>query len=76
MQECKEKWQFETEDLYNDSPMVLYDAYLISLSNTVAARLSKICGRNVRVNLRQGKPFKKIQITVTTVHQNKYRLTK
>ena len=30
----------------------------------------------MRVNLRQGKPFKKIQINVTTVHQTKFRLTK
>ena len=52
MKECKELWQLETEDLYNNSPMVLYDAYLISLSHTIAARLSKMCGKNIKVNLR------------------------
>ena len=65
-----------TADMYNPNPSVLYDAYLINLSHTVAARLSQIAGKNMRVNLRQGKPFKKIQINVTTVHQTKFRLTK
>ena len=65
-----------TADMYNPSPSVLYDAYLINLSHTVAARLTQITGKNMRVNLRQGKPFKKIQINVTTVHQTKFRLTK
>ena len=54
--------------MYNTAPMVLYDAYLDNLSNTLSARLSKICGKNIKVNLRQGKASKKIQITVTTVH--------
>ena len=69
-------WQLENEDMYNSAPMVLYDAYLINLSSTISARLSKICNKRIRVNLRQRKDPKKIQITVTTVHQNKYRLTK
>ena len=68
MQECKEEFELTTEDMYNPSPSVLYDAYLVNLSHTVAARLTQIAGRNMRVNLRQEKPFKKIQINVTTVH--------
>lgn len=47
---------------------MLYDAYLGNLGNTIGARLSEIAGRNMRVNLSQGKNFKKIQINVTTVH--------
>ena len=68
MDECREEWEFTTADMYNPSPSVLYDAYLIHLSHTVASKLSQIAGKNMRVNLRQGKPFKKIQINVTTVH--------
>ena len=68
MNETKDEFEMTTADMYNPSPSVLYDAYLINLSHTVAARLSQIAGRNMRVNLRQGKPFKKIQINVTTVH--------
>lgn len=60
MTEVKEEWDMSTADMYNPSPSVLYDAYLINLSHTVAARLSQIAGKNMRVNLRQGKPFKKI----------------
>ena len=76
MNETKDEWELTTADMYNPSPQVLYDAYLVNLSNTVAAKLSQIAGRNMRVNLRQGKPFKKIQINVSTVHQTKFRLTK
>ena len=68
MNQCKELWQFENEDMYNTAPMVLYDAYLDNLSNTISSRLAKICNKDVRVNLRQQKAPKKIQITVTTVH--------
>ena len=68
MFETKDEWEMTTADMYNPSPSVLYDAYLINLSHTIAARLSQIAGKNVRVNLRQGKPFKKIQINVTTIH--------
>lgn len=60
MKECKDEWELTTACLYNPSPMVLYDAYLVNLSHTIAAKLSQIYGRNVRVNLRQGNPFKKI----------------
>ena len=60
MNETKDEWELTTADMYNPSPQVLYDAYLVNLSNTVAAKLSQIAGRNMRVNLRQGKPFKKI----------------
>ena len=64
----KDEWEFTTEDMYNGSPSVLYDAYLVHLSHTVAAKLSQIAGRSMRINLCQGKPFKKIQVNVTTVH--------
>ena len=64
----KDEWEFTTEDMYNGSPSVLYDAYLVHLGHTVAAKLSQIAGRSMRINLRQGKPFKKIQVNVTTVH--------
>lgn len=76
MKECKELWQLESEDMYNTAPMVLYDAYLVNMGHTISSRLSKICGKTMRVNLRQGNASTKIQITVTTVHQTKYRLTK
>ena len=76
MFEMKDEWELTTSDMYNPSPQVLYDAYTHNLSHTVAAKLSQIAGRNMRVNLSQGKPFKKIQINVTTVHQTKFRLTK
>jgi len=52
MKECKDMWELRTADLYNPSPCVLYDAYLVNLSHTLAARLSLICGKQVRVNLR------------------------
>lgn len=40
MRECKDEWELRTKDLYNPSPQVLYDAYVINLSHTVAAKLS------------------------------------
>ena len=52
MFETKDEWEMTTADMYNPSPSVLYDAYLVNLTHTVAARLSQIAGRNVRVNLR------------------------
>ena len=76
MKQCKDEWDLTTADLYNPSPSVLYDCYLVNASHTIAAQLSKIAGRKMRVNLTQGKHFKKIQINVTTVHQSKFRLTK
>ncbi len=40
MHECKEEFELTTEDMYNPSPSVFYDAYLVNLSHTVGARLS------------------------------------
>lgn len=52
MNECKEMWNLESDDMYNSAPMVLYDAYLVNLSSTISARLSKICNKRTNVNLR------------------------
>ena len=40
MKECKDEWDLTTASLYNPSPIVLYDAYLVNLSHTIAAKLS------------------------------------
>ena len=65
---CKDEWGLSVASLYNPAPTVAYDAYLVHLGHTVAAHLTQYAGRPVRVNLRQGKNVKKVQINVTTVH--------
>ena len=65
---CKDEWDLSVASLYNSAPAVAYDAYLVHLSHTVGAHLAQYAGRHVRVNLRQGKHAKKMQINVTTVH--------
>lgn len=64
----KNDWNYTLASLYNPQPNVNYNAYLVNLSHTVAAHLAQYAGRNVRVNLRQGKNIKKMQINVTTHH--------
>ena len=60
MQELKDEWDFTTKSLYNPSASVLYDAYLVNLSHTVAMNLIHMTGRKVRVDLTQRKPAKKM----------------
>lgn len=65
----KNEWDLKTKELYNEQCLVSYTAYLHNLSRTVAAQLSQIMGRKLRVNLSQGRRgFKKMQINVTSVH--------
>lgn len=55
MGDFKDKWDLKTKELYNEQMYVSYTAYLPNLSHTIAALLSQIVGRKLRVNLTQGK---------------------
>ena len=68
MAECKDEWDFSIASMYNPSPRIDYNAYLVNLAHTLSAHLAQYAGRNVRVNLRQGKNVRKMRINVTTVH--------
>ena len=40
MAEFKDEWDLSIASMYNSSPSVIYDAYLVNLSHTVAAHLA------------------------------------
>ena len=62
--------------MYNPEPVSVYNAYLVNLAHTLGAHVHQQTGRHPRINLREGKRIKKIQINVTTKDQSKFRLTK
>jgi len=73
----KDEWDLKTKELYNEQGIVSYTAHLPNLSNTLAALLSQVTGQKLKVDLTQGNStLKKMQINVTSIHQNKFRRTK
>lgn len=76
MMEQKDEWDYKIASMYNPEPVSYYNAYLVNLAHTLGAHVHQQTGRHPRINLREGKRIKKIQINVTTKDQSKFRLTK